>query len=210
MIEERYQFLLNCQQNAQEELILRIKNRSRLLVTNLIVQSSLFILTIGGTVGLFKIELSKSQPLLLIAVAPVALLFASLYIVEDYLVDHASKYLAALTEFEARFMNSNVRIPTMDAALLPTFSVFTTPLRSTISALAFVLPVLYSVVVRAYTRPLNEIGLAQWEWASIVVDAVIAGIVVWLFFCATRYRISGNKVSTEVLKYAADIRTFGT
>lgn len=142
--------------------------------------------------------MSDKQPLVLIASSPIALLFAALYLVEDYLVDHCSKYLAALSELEHTISGGRIMIPTFDAAALDTFKTTTIPRRSVMSALAFVLPILGSIAVRLLTSPQTQ-ELQYIRYGFCVVDLVILVLISIWFVRSYQFRTGENKIRQFVI-----------
>ena len=106
--EIRIDYLLECFRAAQEEVLLRIKNRDNWLRLQLLSQVALLALSQG--IEIAGIKALQPNPDVLALSTAVSLVLAALYFMEDSSVNYLGNYIGALTDAEAELRQRKKKI----------------------------------------------------------------------------------------------------
>ena len=173
-IPDRYSYFLECHIHAREETFFRLRERSKLFYVHLFVQVTILALAFGVQLGQFKPPGTQGSSLLpfslvLILAVPSAFVFATLYTIEDYLVDFGSRHLAHLSHFEEQWTANAVCIPNFDRWASRHFAQTTIPLRFQAQVIGFVIIPAIEAFFRFYTGGPLRLTQTQLIEASIYV-----------------------------------------
>jgi hypothetical protein len=187
----RYSFFVENHIYAREELFFRLKERSRFFYMHLFIQGVLLALAFGFQFGEFKAPGVTSQgfltfPFVLILSVPAAFIIANLYIIEDYLVDFASRHLAYLSKLEQQICGSSVSIPNFDYAMGPAFTRITIPLRFQTQIIGFVIIPMIIVSFRFYNIGFPH--LKYYYWIEMAVYLALIATICFRLIALYRYR----------------------
>lgn len=110
----RFQYLIECFRAAHEEGMSRIQKRDSWLQFQLLVQVGL--LSIAKGLEISGVRPSSPYPDVLILSSSASAVFVTLYLIENSLVANLSRYVASLSQIEARLSGKEM-IPNWDASL---------------------------------------------------------------------------------------------
>jgi dolichyl-phosphate-mannose--protein O-mannosyl transferase len=109
----RIQYLIECFRAAHEEGMFRIQKRDKWLQYQLLVQVGLLSLARG--LEITGVKASSPYPDVLVLSSAASAVFVTLYLIENSLVGNLSRYVASLSEIEAK-LSGKAMIPNWDAS----------------------------------------------------------------------------------------------
>lgn len=110
----RSTYLIECQKNARDELLFRIKHRDNWLRIQLVAQITFLALAFGVEIG--GVKPSANMPSVLTLSVPTAVIMASLYFVEDQIITCICQYLSKLSKVESEISRSSYIIKNLEAS----------------------------------------------------------------------------------------------
>lgn len=179
----RMTYLLACFQAAQEELLLRVKQRDDWIKLQLAAQG--VVVALANGVKLMGAE--PDSPLLWVSALamPVAIVFYALYVVEDRLIGHLADYIKDVSRYEADLNSAKKLIPNFDGSShIQAFARETLPYRGLSQFVVFLLIPVGIAFGQRWGHPLQD----EIDWISLGVDSLIAVIIIVVLVISYRFR----------------------